>query len=251
MRLVLPFVFAFLAVFVSPPLAEAKQKSGRQTRASGPEIYRIELRNIGNFRVRADGEPESDGELHSISVSLLEPKNTRDRQYDTVAEKAPLLVNLPRTERAGSSYLTIQTGDLVRLGERRGSQSDYNLWTHSAYRNLAEDGNYLRFFITVTARELDCGGRRVCDRGNIGTVTHTINIPPLREVPPRDCQPQNTFTWTTVDEWEVLQGNSKLNGRILMTQSYNDRRDFTGFDATSIGPFMDLMNAEVCIARTW
>lgn len=230
--------------------ASAEQKRGTQNRPSGPEIYRIELRNLGLFLVLANGEEESGGELHSISVGLLEPDNTRDRQIHTVVEKAPLLVNTSRNVRAGSGYLSVSTGDYVRLGERRGAADDYNLWIHSAYRN-EPTGTYMKFNVSVTAKELDCSGQRVCRRGNIGTLFYEIWIPPLRAVPPRDCRAENTFRWTTVDGVVVLQGNDNLTRRIEMIKSSADGRDFVGFDANSIGPFLQLRNAEICIARTW
>ena len=243
--------FVGLAMFFVASAGVSKTFEGNQTRASGPEIYRVELRNVGAFLVGAVGDPESGGELHRITVQLLEPEGTRDRQFHTVSERAPILRNTSSGERSGGGYLTINQGDYVRMGDRVGPElvDDYNLWLHTAYRHPAE-GRSLTFLISVTGRELDCTGQRICNRGNTGAITFEIKIPEFRSAPSNRCDTSNTFTLTTVDGRPAIIGNSSLVA--APTISLSNTSDYSiHFPQNTYGPFLTLQNAEICVARTW
>ena len=147
--------------------------------------------------------------------------------------------------------MTIDQGNFIRMGDRTGPEfvDAYNLWIHSAYRHPAE-GRSLTFLISVTGRELDCTGQRVCNRGNTGAVTFEVKIPEFRSEPSNRCDDGNTFDLTTVDGRPAIIGNANLVSEPTITLSSTS--DYSiHFPQNSYGPFLTLQNAEICVARTW
>ncbi|MCI2398537.1 hypothetical protein [Aliiroseovarius subalbicans] len=229
-------------------LVLAKEVSATQNRASGRDIYRIEIRNLGQFQMFPTGDVNSDGELHSILIELSEPRRTRDRQRHAITERAPLLHNMTTGSAAGSGYLTIEDLDIV--GFQRRSASDFDLWIHSAYRNYRE-GAQLGFTITTVATELDCSGQRVCGRQTQGRLIYSFAFPELRNVPPRHCGPENTFRLNVpAGSRAYVAPSDHLLGPVSLEVTRSDGRGSPVL-GQAIGPFASLTAAEICIARTW
>lgn len=246
--LVVGLLFAF-----SITSAKAAQKTGNQNMASGPGVYRVELRNIGMLRVGHVGDPNQPGELAKVTISLKVLETPGRYQYQNVLETSPVLFNFSRGRMGGPGNLSIYNGDRIRLGRTGAPASDYNLWAHGR-RTPAIPGAIprLRIQVTLNSRELDCTGQRKCKRGNTGITTYQINVPRFTVEPPNTCTSENTFKLTTVDGNAAVLVNrdSHVSGNSIWVhrsaKSYKPVDDFSYW-----GPHLYMDNADICVARTW
>jgi hypothetical protein len=234
------FIFTgILSLLVVIP-AVAKQRD-IHTLGSAPNVLRVELRNLDQFRVLQTGDPKSSGELHKVEV-VLESRNgsiSGSEQYHSLETPSVQLLNNSTHKLGGTGNLEIRKDDWITYGGRRVAPGTRNLWVHAKdmSNDVYSNGTPARnndIAIRVNARELDCKGQRVCNRGDNGSFIIHFPLPRFTSPPPTSCGPSNTYRLTLVDDEIRLIG---INGST--TGSYK-----------KTGPILQPRNGELCIAST-
>ena len=230
---------SILSLLVAIPVS-AKQRDVH-TLGSAPNVLRVELRNLDQFRVLQTGDPNSSGELHKVEV-VLESRNgfvSGNEQYHSYETPSIQLLNTSTHKLGGTGNLEIHKDNWITYGGRRVAPGTRNLWVHA--KDMSNDvypgGNPARnndIAIRINARELDCKGQRVCNRGDTGSFIIHFPLPRFTSPPPTSCGPSNTYRLTLVDNEIRLIG---INGST--TGSYK-----------KTGPILQPRNGEVCIAST-
>ena len=191
----------------------AAEERSRHTMASGPDVYRIEIRNLKRFEVMETGDSDGVGELHNIRVNLSAFTNNSEQFHSKTVRATPgFLYNDTTNDGGNSSYLNVRKGNRVIF---HGRANHDNLWVHAGAVNAIGDRTQVR--LSVHARELDCTGRRVCRRGGYGGFTVFFNIPNFETPPSTRCGPENTFELGRLDDEIAIfgadnVGNSSYQG---------------------------------------
>ena len=234
------FIFTgILSLLVAIP-AVAKQRD-IHTLGSAPNVLRVELRNLDQFRVLQTGDPNSSGELHKVEV-VLESRNgfiSGNEQYHSYETPSLQLLNTSTRKVGSNANLEINKDNWLSYGGRRVAPGTRNLWVHA--KDMSNDvysgGSPARnndIAIRINARELDCKGQRVCNRGDTGSFIIHFPLPRFTSPPPTSCGPSNTYRLTLVDDEIRLIG---INGST--TGSYK-----------KTGPILQPRNGELCVAST-
>lgn len=226
------------ALLVTPVLAKQRDI---HTLGSAPNVLRVELRNLDRFRVLQTGDPKSSGELHKVEV-VLESRNgfvSGNEQYHSYETPSIQLLNTSTHKLGGTGNLEINKDNWITYGGRQLAPGTRNLWVHAKdmSNEVYSNGSPARnndIAIRVNARELDCKGQRVCNRGDTGSFIIHFPLPRFTSPPPTSCGPSNTYRLTLVDDEIRLIG---INGST--TGSYK-----------KTGPMLQPRNGEVCIAST-
>ncbi|MEM9715844.1 MAG: hypothetical protein AAF826_04950 [Pseudomonadota bacterium] len=158
----------------------------------GPDSIELVIGELDSFLVRRDGDRRSQGELRSIFVSL---GTTEERHsFGTIA---PNLWNFTQRNSANDTYLKMRTGDEVQLLPR-GVRPERSIFV----RGL--EGTSVR--LSVTARELDCIRKQLCDRENTGVYTLEFPFFLSAEMVSENCTQDTTFRLLVSDDGVVIDG---------------------------------------------
>jgi hypothetical protein len=155
---------------------------------------RVEIHRLNGMRVLSTGERRNrQGELNRITVRLV-GLSERFRSDWSMPDS---IFNRTKNSDGGSGYTDIDIYDFLELywGELLDENGD-RLIREPQWINARRGG---RISISVEARELDCSGQWVCGRGNTGTVTYAMSIPPLPSNLPDTCGPSNTLAGRVLD----------------------------------------------------
>ena len=251
-KLLTGFGFLTAATLLATLPANAQE---RKTLGSGPDVYRVEIRNMDRFKVLETGDNDGVGELHEMSVRLASYHPDSRDQYDAFRQRSPLLYNSRTGKSGGFGNLEIKVGDHVRLGGHRPPRDATELWIH-AYSN-PDDPEYNRtgnnnglVTLEVSATELDCAGQRVCRRNCKGTTTISFRIPDFAERPSNRCGPANTFRLEPLDDEVQISGLSNARVRSRANRRPVNDPFFLLLRHKKGGPRLMPFNLDICIAST-
>ena len=243
---------AFTMITTGVP-AQAQEKSGNKTLGSADDVWRIELRNLEKFLAMSVGDSDGVGELRDIKIGLVGP----DGQNHYVTEMNPFL-QVNEGSRTTKNSIGVRVGDRVsldRLDPARGITDTYNLWIHAKERPQGDLGEaLLNFEITVSARELDCAGDRVCGRGSTGTITYFASVPVPR-VRSNQCSTGNSYRISAVNGSQMRL--EPMGAASSVRQSVDVRSENSGGHTISLGASgqgsrmeLAMQSGEICIAST-
>jgi hypothetical protein len=223
--------------FASTP-AIAQQRTSNHTLGSGPDVYRVEVRNLNRFEVLEAGDSDGVGELHEMKISLYS-----FNQADTVRFTGTELYLLNEGGIVGGDrYFPIRVGQHVFTETDRRPDDTTQMWVHVDAATETTNTVYLG----VSGQELDCVGQRVCGRRSNGSVTIHFTIPDFSRRPSNVCGPDNTFRLEPLDGEIQISG---LSGTSVWSGT-NSESWYLGFDHEAGGPRLRPFNAEICIAST-
>lgn len=233
-------------------VAQANEsRESRHTTPSGPGNYVIQLLNYGELQSTLVGDEEGEGELRTVTVELSSAPYSFNGeeipiQYDRRTFTRPYIWSSNGLQ-GNLSYLPIRHGHMVRLGNPRGPEPAGNLWliTRATYGRDHEVQQRIYFKVKVSARELDCAGKRVCRRGNTGHWYFDASLPVIWD-PPAECGPSNTFKIEPIDgEISITSPEARFRAR---GHRYFGSEPDSRFQR--YGPELRLFNAEICVTRS-
>lgn len=228
-------------------LAMADQRTSRQTLGSGPDVYRVEVRNLHRVEALQTGDSDGVGELHNLRIKLSTYDSEARNQFDEISLSGTDLYLIHESGIvSGTHYYPIRVGQHVSLSHNGSPQDSTQMWVHV---NTAADSSYDgggHVSLSVYAEELDCAGQRVCGRRGKGTFSISFEIPEFTVRPSNRCGPDNTFWMGTVDG--ELQVSGLSNGPVW--SNTNSRSLLGGINYKGSGPILRPINAEICIAST-
>lgn len=240
---------AACAIAALSPL-NAQDKTSNHTMASGEETWRIELRTLEHFLTMSAGDSDGVSELRNVTIKLSGPNG----QYHQVREVNPFL-QVNDGPRSLEAAIDIRIGDRVSLDRLSPEVRDtYDLWIHTRPSRLpGADQLMLNFQITVLARELDCAGQRVCNRGSTGSLTYNVSLP-VPSYRSNRCSAQNTYQISAVNgaQMNLQPRNARApRGRIAANSSARagNSRDVVatgGDDAVHLA----MQSGQICVAAT-
>lgn len=233
------------------PTAHAQERERNNNMRSGDGIWRIELRDVEQFKAMSSGDDDGVSELHWVRVGLI----GREGEYQTVTEHNPYLSINGASGRRGNT-IDVRQEDTVGLLRFADNATDtYHMWVHTAEVTGGDiDGPMLRFQIKVDARELDCSFDRVCNRGSTSVVIYHASIP-VPEQRYNTCNAQNTYRVTMVEGANmVLEPLNAASGRGADVRVRHETRGGhdLGFGARGVdsGVQLAMLNGRVCAAWT-
>lgn len=223
------FLIAGMLMLTDTSFARGVESS--HTLGSGPDVYRIEVRNLTKLEVMETGDSDGTGELHEVVISLY-----RGYQSHSKSENATpgFLYNDTTNDGGNHAYLNVRKGNRVIL---HGRANHDNLWIHAKTEDRS--GARSRIHMSVRARELDCARKRVCKRGGRGGFYMTFIIPNFATPPSTRCGPENTFKLTRIDDEIGISGLDDV------TNHSSNIISGTG-DRIILRP----LEADICIAST-
>ena len=226
----------------------ASERTSHQTLGSGPDVYRVEIRNLYRLEVLEAGDSDGVGELHELTIELQAFDQGAGGQYDRLKFSGTELYLINEGGIVGGTrYFPIRVGDHVFTANDRTQNNTTQMWVHvdtgaepTAYDTVGQ------VRLSVVAQELDCVGQRVCSRRSNGKVIIYFRIPEFTSRPSNRCGPDNTF------RLEPLDGEIQISGLSNTSVFSNTSREswFLGVDHNSGGPRLMPFNAEICIAST-
>ena len=252
MKMITLKIGALLIFFVAMP-AIAKPIV-KHTLGSGPNVYRVEIRNLDRFKVLETGDTDGTGELHELNVQLKSYNPDYNTQYDGFNQKTPFFFNTRSNTGAGSGNLEVRVGDHVKLSGHRPPSGTTQSWVH-AY-STAEDARDTRPYsngrieLEVHALELDCTGQRVCRRNSQGNVTVSFKIPEFSSPPPTVCGRTNTFRLEPLDDGLHIRGITGTTVRSYTPGVQVLDPFWLLLKHKKGGPRLMPFNADICIAST-
>ena len=239
---------------VSP--ASARNAIVKQDYPSGPNVYRVEIRNLNRLEVLETGDSDGIGELHELIVQLssYNPEFRTQSDGKKYSGKELYLINKGGIV-SGNRNMPIRVGQHVFTKTNRRPSNETQMWVH-AYSNPADrdfNSSYhggVSVNLEIFALELDCAGQRVCRRNSKGSTTISFKIPEFSTPPPNRCGPSNTF------RLEKLDGELQISG--LSDTRVNSRAHAVPVGAAwwlltkhkKGGPRLQPFNADICIAST-
>lgn len=237
------------AISASFSSAHAQDKTSNHTMPSGPDVWRVELRNYNQFYGRGTGVTDRDrqDEIHSVRVELKDrfatTADTKDLQYHRVRETAS---NMASELGAGNSAYVKRRFEHTVSWTRQPRQA-YNLWVHT--RQFAEEHGAkpsIFFAITVDTIELDCRRRNICGRKDYGHMTFLFKVPPPTKRS-STCIPENSYKL----ESKISGPGSVWTGAVFLTSMSDSSKVFPIPMAIKRSmPEMFIKSAEICIAST-
>jgi len=240
------------ALLALSPAAQGQERERNNNMASGEGIWRIELRDLERFLAMSSGDSDGVSEVRWVRIKL----KGREGQYQTVTEVNPFL-SINGGPRSRNNSIDVRRGDRVFLERLDEDVTDtYNMWVHTQQVTGGDiDGPMLRFEIEVAARELDCAGDRVCNRGSTGVVTYHVNIPvPARRY--NTCNAQNTYRITAVNgATMLLQPLNAAPGRgadvtVRHSTGGGHRETFANARGENSGVELAMQSGRICAAWT-
>lgn len=233
--------------------AVGQETVANHTLGSGPNVYRVEVRNLHFLEVLEAGDSDGVGELHELGIQLQSFNPDLGHQSH-------------RQEFSGTQLYILNGGGIVsgrrnfpiRVGQRVYTTNDprrndvTQMWVHvysnpndAAYNSRLSNGRAI-VTLSIEARELDCAGQRVCSRGNSGTVRVNFEIPEFTGPPSNRCGPDNTFLLAPTDGELQITGLS----RTTVFSNTNSHSWYLGTNHKKGGPRLQPFNADICIAST-
>lgn len=227
--------------------AMAEQRTSRHTLGSGPDVYRVEVRNLHRLEALQVGDSDGVGELHSLRIALGTYDNTAGEQNDALRFTGTELYSINEGGIiGGTQYLPIGIGQHVSLSND-GSQNDTTqMWVHVNTAPGSYGNSNARVSLRIDAEELDCALQRVCSRRGNGALSISFDMPEFATRPSNRCGPDNTFWLGTVDGELQISG---LSNSPVWSGTHRDSW-FKGVDFKGDGPVLRPINAEICIAST-
>lgn len=232
---------------VSTPVM-ASERISQQTLGSGPDVYRVEVRNLYRLEVLEAGDSDGVGELHELTIELTNYDLEVGGQYDRLKFSGTELYLINKGGIVGGTrHFPIRVGQHVFTANDRRRNNTTQMWVHvntgaepTAYDTVG------RVRLSVSAEELDCAGQRVCNRRSNGRVTIDFKIPEFTSRPSNRCGPDNTF------RLEPLDGEIQISGLSNTTvfSSTGSESWYLGINHEAGGPRLSPFNAEICIAST-
>ncbi|PHR61909.1 MAG: hypothetical protein COA43_01690 [Robiginitomaculum sp.] len=247
MKFFLPLTVLLIAwAFFVTDTAVAQGTNSHHTMASGPDVYRIEVRNLKRFEVMEVGDSDGVGELHNIRIRLSAFTNGPMQFHSKTVRATPgFLYNDTTNDGGNTSYLNVRKGNRVRL---HGRANHDNLWVHAGA--VSADGSRIQVRLSIYARELDCVGRRVCRRGGYGMFSVDFNIPNFDTPPSTRCGPENTFELGRLDDKIAIFGADNVENN---SYENGNRRHLFGDVFTrhkAGGVILRPLYADICIASS-
>lgn len=226
----------------------ANERASHQTLGSGPDVYRVEVRNLNRLVVLEAGDSDGVGELHELAIELRAYDQVAGMQHDrlTFSGTELYLINEGGIV-GGDRYFPARVGQHVFTATDRSQNDITQMWIHvntgaepTAYDTVG------RVSLTVAAEELDCAGQRVCNRRSNGKVIIDFQIPEFTRRPSNRCGPDNTFRLEPLDGEIQISG---LSGTSVFSHTSSESW-YLGVDHQAGGPRLIPFNAEICIAST-
>lgn len=239
-------IAATISTFGAPVMAS--ERTSQQRLGSGPDIYRVEVRNLHRLEVLEAGDSDGVGELHEMTVELQAYDQEARDQYDRLKFSGTELYSINEGGIVGGTrYFPIRVGQHVFTSNDRRQNDTTQMWIHvntgsepTAYDTVG------RVSLSITAQELDCTGQRVCNRRSNGKVTINFKIPEFTTRPSNRCGPDNTFRLEPLDGEIQISG---LSNSTVFSGTYSESW-YLGVDHKAGGPRLIPFNAEICIAST-
>ncbi len=235
-----------IAAAVSAPVA-AQDRTSRHNLGSGPDVYRVEVRNLYRLQVLEAGDSDGTGELHEMVIELSAPDRGAGTQFDRRTYSGTWLYSVNEGGIIqGDRYFPIRAGQHVFTQTDRTQNNETQFWVHS---NADPESSYMgggTVRLTVHAQELDCAGQRVCRRRSNGSVYVEFRIPEFTRRPSNRCGPDNTF------RLEPLDGRIQISGLSHSTvfSATDSESWYLGVNHNAGGPRLIPFNAEICVAST-
>lgn len=212
------------------------EKTSNHSMGSGPDVWRVELKQPNRYLAMSSGDRDGTSELQKLAVRL----EGSEGQFHAFDEAVPYMSL--RANDLTNDYVALPIGSmlhLTRLTVR--NRNGYNLWIHAREQSstLRYRRPMINFNIRVRSRELDCSRRRACRRGDNGEIVYSVRVetPAVRS---NRCIPENTYQVTAVNgATMVLQPNTGARNEPAIRQDNHDD-----------GPHMALQMGEICIAST-
>lgn len=133
--------------------------TGRQ----GPGTYRLVVIGLGQFRTLKSGDKHGDaGELRWLRMSLY--NTSAATEYET-RQFLPVNLYNERTRKSAGRTLQVRRGDILHVTSYPG---DLTLWAN------VRPGDHI--VLDISAKELDCVGNRLCNRGDSGSFSLSWTI---------------------------------------------------------------------------
>lgn len=227
----------------------AQDRTGQHNLGSGPDIYRVEVRNLNRFEVLEAGDSDGVGELHRMTVELRYFDPQAGQQYDRLTYTGTELYLINEGGIVGGDrYFPVRVGQHVFTASDRRPNDTTQMWVHAnTDRSITSEGAGRQVYLTISAQDLDCVGQRVCGRRSNGSVTIAFEVPEFSTRPSIRCGPDNTFQLGPVD------GELQIIGLPSTTvfSNANSESWFLGVDHDRGGPRLRPFNADICIASTF
>ncbi len=242
---------AATALFASGAPANAREPLVIQELGSGPNVYRVEIRNLNRFEVLEAGDSDGVGELHELIVQLASFNPNFETQYDGEKFTGTQLYAINKGGIVGGRRnFSIRAGQHLFTQTNRAPSDETQMWVH-VYSNPADTAYNERFGrgrvrLSISARELDCAGQRVCRRHSDGRVSINFQIPEFSTPPSNRCGPDNTFRLEPLDGELQVSGLSETS----VFSSTSSSSWYLGTDHKKGGPRLRPFNADICIAST-
>lgn len=227
----------------------ALEKQSVQTLGSNTDVWRVELRNLERFLAMSSGDRDGVSELYKIKIELKAPQG----QFHSVTEENPFL-SINGGSRSRKNSIDVRRGDRVFLERLEPGRTDtYNLWVHSKQRAQGDaSAPQINFQIETSARELDCTGNRVCNRGSTATSTYYFNLP-VPAVRSQTCNPGNSYrirpvNGGTISLVPMTPTAAGIRRNVETARPINNRGAPT--DNGLVGPHLAIQSGDICIAST-
>ena len=243
------FTVAITAALLSTfgTLAMTEERNSRHTLGSGPDVYRVEVRNLHRLEGLQTGDSDGVGELHSLRISLAAYNDNARTQTDDLAYSGTELYSINEGGIvSGTRYFPFRVGQHVSLSNNGAQNDRTQMWVHVDENSGSTSSGRGQVSLSIFAEELDCAGQRVCNRRGRGTFSITFELPEFNTRPSNRCGPDNTFWLGTVDGELQISGVSNSS----VWTSTSSERFFLGIDYKGSGPILRPINAEICVAST-
>lgn len=241
-------IAAAISTFGTPVMAG--ERTSQQNLGSGPDVYRVEIRNLYRLEVLEAGDSDGVGELHELTIGLQSRDQEAGDQYDRIKFSGTELYLINEGGIVGGTrYFPVRVGQHVFTSNDRRQNDTTQMWIHVDTAADAEPTAYDtvgQVWLSVAAQDLDCAGQRVCSRRSNGRVTINFQIPEFTRRPSNRCGPDNTFQLQPVDGEIQISG---LSNTTIFSQTSSESW-YLGVDHKAGGPRLIPFNAEICIAST-
>jgi len=148
-------------------------------------IMRLTLVGMDRFVVLKTGDRNANtGELNNLTLTL----SATSGEYDSMELSTGQMRNLTTGSYGNRAYIKVHKQDIMETGNPRGYFRMPDIWINVRVGD--------RITLNLDARELDCTGERVCNRGDSGHYKIELTVPSVLSPAPTTCGRMNSAPLT-------------------------------------------------------